>query len=175
VLRVKHVLRFGENAGISQPTHLPPARDFLGDELEKRGGRIPRTAAVMPVTVGKIGELARHFRGGGGVLLLGQRTNSYDPYTNAVIAAERVGRFLLGSLADIAQRPCDLRFAPESGHSWGISAYHRSQRPAGIFLTEPSSFSSSEARIIGSSHIRGMPMTRGPFTLGPVAPTGAFF
>jgi hypothetical protein len=46
-------------------------RDFRGDGLQRRvrQGRIPRTAAVMPVTVGKIGELAWHFHGEGAGLL----------------------------------------------------------------------------------------------------------
>src|SRR5262249_11435789 len=42
----------------------------------------------------------------------------------------RQSRYIVGSLADIAGPPSDVRFTPESGHSWASSAYHRGHRPA---------------------------------------------
>jgi hypothetical protein len=55
-------------AGNSQLTRIPLARDLRGDgtdESAKGGPRIPifHEPAAMPVTVGKIEELARHFHG----------------------------------------------------------------------------------------------------------------
>ena len=81
----------------------------------------------MSVTVDKIKELARHFRGEGGALppaLLADNYLLIPIFIRALCTASQQNESVdvrFGSKADIGVRSNDVRFTPESGHWLSLS------------------------------------------------------
>jgi len=113
----------------NQPTsHLPPARDFRGDGLKRRvhQDRIPRTAAVLPVRVGKLGswldismvEVPLCSGRLMGFIFLAE--NHLLTRSTTLCTASQQNESVdvrFGSKADVTLLNFDVRFTPESGHS----------------------------------------------------------
>jgi hypothetical protein len=116
----------------NQPTnHLPPARDFRGDGLKRRvhQDRIPRTAAVLPVRVGKLGswldismvEVPLCSGRLMGFIFLAE--NHLLTRSTTLCTASQQNESVdvrLGSKADVTLWDRDVRFTPKSGH-WRAS------------------------------------------------------